>query len=89
MLHIQAAHQPSAGIYVVEPAYIGMVILCFFIINQPSLRAWFGQKYVRKLKGAVKMHMTVLKMCITCKQKCDRNVCELWMTECVLFRLQS
>ena len=35
------------------------------------------QKYVGKSKGAVKMRMTVLKMCITCKQKCDRNVCEL------------
>ena len=36
------------------------------------------EKYVRKRKGAVKMCMTVLKMRITCKKKCDRNVCELW-----------
>ena len=28
-------------------------------------------------------------MCITCKQKCDRNVCELWFRECALFRFQS
>ena len=47
------------------------------------------QKYVRKRKGAIKMRMTVLKMCITCKQKCDQNVCELWIAECALFRLQS
>ena len=46
-------------------------------------------KYVRKRKGAVRMRMTVLKMRITCKQKCDRNVCELWIAECALFRLQS
>ena len=48
-----------------------------------------GQKYVRKRKGAVKMRVMVLKMCITWKQKCDRNVCELWIVECDLFRFQS
>ena len=32
------------------------------------------EKYVRKRKGAVKMRVTVLKMRITCKQKCDQNV---------------
>ena len=47
------------------------------------------QKYVRGRKGAVKMCMTVLKMRITCKQKCDRNVCELWIAECAFFRFQS
>ena len=31
----------------------------------------------RKGKGAVKMQMKVLKMCITCKHKCDQNLCEL------------
>ena len=45
------------------------------------------QKYVGKRKGAV--NMTVLKMCITCKHKCGQNVCELWITECALFRLES
>ena len=24
------------------------------------------------------LRMTVLKMCITCKHKCDQNVCKLW-----------
>ena len=24
-----------------------------------------------------------------CKQKCDRSVCELWIAECALFRLES
>ena len=47
------------------------------------------EKHVRKRKGAVKTRMTVLKMRITCKQKCDQNVCELWFAECTLFRLQS
>ena len=56
-------------------------------ITQPWL--WVCQKYVGKRKGAVKMCMTVLKMRITCKEKCDRNVCELWIVECALFRLQS
>ena len=46
--------------------------------EQPSLLVC--QTYVRKRKGAVKMRMTVLKMHITCKQKCDWNVCELWFT---------
>ena len=32
--------------------------------------------------------MTVLRMCITCKQKCDRDVCELWITECALFHFK-
>ena len=27
------------------------------------------------------MCMTDLKMCITCKQKCDGNLCELWFAE--------
>ena len=44
------------------------------------------QKNVRKHKAAVKTRMTVLKMRITGKQKCDRNVCELWIAECALFR---
>ena len=57
------------------------------ITSQPSHLVC--QKYVRKHKVAVKMRMTVLKMCITCKQKCDRNVCELWFAECTLSRLQS
>ena len=26
---------------------------------------------------------------ISCKEKCDRNVCELWFVEWALFRLQS
>ena len=56
-------------------------------MNQPSRLVC--QKYVRKRKGAVKMRLTVLNVCMTCKQKCDRNVCELWIAECVLFRLQS
>ena len=34
------------------------------------------------------MGMADLKMCITCKQKCDRNKCELWCVEWVLFRFQ-
>ena len=40
-------------------------------------------------KGAVQIRMTVLKMQITCKQKCDQNVCELWITECALLCFQS
>ena len=28
--------------------------------------------------SAVKTHMTVLEMRITCKEECDRNVCELY-----------
>ena len=59
----------------------------FYIYNDQVFA--LGQKYVRKRKGAVGMHLTVLKMRITCKQKCDRNVYELWITECALFRLQS
>ena len=47
------------------------------------------EKYFRKRKGAAKMRMTVLKMCVTCKQKCDRNVCEWWIAECALLRFQS
>ena len=47
------------------------------------------QTYVRKRKGAVKMHMTVLKLRITRKHKCDRNVWELWFMECTLLHLQS
>ena len=27
-------------------------------------------------------------MRITCKQKCDRDVCELWIAECALFRFE-
>ena len=34
------------------------------------------------------MRMTVLKMRITRKDKCDRNLCELWFAECVFFRFQ-
>ena len=30
------------------------------------------------------MGMTVMKMRITCKHKCDRNLCELWIVECAL-----
>ena len=41
------------------------------------------QKYMRKRKGAVKMCMTALKMHITCKQKCDKYLCELWFVECM------
>ena len=33
--------------------------------------------------------MTVLRMRITCKQKCDRNVCELWIGECAFFDIIS
>ena len=54
--------------------------------QQPS--HLFCQKYVRKREGAVKMCMMVLKMRITCKQTCDRKVCELWFMECTLFCLQ-
>ena len=32
--------------------------------------------------------MTVLKMRITCKQKGDQNVCELWIAECALLRFK-
>ena len=46
----------------------------------PSL--FVCQKYVRKREGAVKTRTTVLKMRITCKKKCDRNVCEVWIAEC-------
>ena len=45
------------------------------------------QSKIGKRKGAVKMCMKVLKMRITCKQKCDRN--ELWFRGCALFRFQS
>ena len=54
---------------------------------QPSCLAC--HKYVRKRKGAARMRMAVLKMRITCKQKCDRNVGELWSAESALFRFQS
>ena len=47
------------------------------------------QKYVRKRKGAVKTRLTVLKMRITCKQKCDQNLYALCFMECAQFRLQS
>ena len=43
------------------------------------------QKYVGKCKGGVKMDISVLNMHITCKHKCDQNVCELWFMECMLF----
>ena len=33
--------------------------------------------------------MKVLKMCITCKQKCDRNVCELWITFCSVYKVET
>ena len=49
----------------------------FYIYNDQVFA--LGQKYVRKRKGAVGMRLTVLKMRITCKQKCDRNVYELWL----------
>ena len=39
------------------------------VTSQPSRLVC--QKYTRKCKGAVKMCMTVLKMRITCKEKCD------------------
>ena len=36
------------------------------------------------------MHITVLKVRITCKQKCDRNVYELWIadTRCSVYRVE-
>ena len=54
-------------------------------LNQPSRLVC--QKYAKRRKAAVKTLVTVLKMRITCKQKCDRN--ELWITECALFCFQS
>ena len=30
-----------------------------------------------------------LENAITCKQKCDRNGCDLWIAECALFCFQS
>ena len=59
----------------------------FLKIFQPS--CFIFQKYTGKRKGAVKMYMTVLKMRITCKQKCDQNIHELLSTEYTLFRFQS
>ena len=50
---------------------------------------WFVRNRSENTLGALKMCMTVLKICITCKQKCDRNVCELWIVEWALFCLQS
>ena len=44
--------------------------------------------YVRKCKVAVKMRRMVLKMHITCKQKCDQNVYELRIAEFTLFSLK-
>ena len=40
-------------------------------------------------KGAIKMCRMVLKMCITHKHKCDRNLCDLWCAEYMLFCFQS
>ena len=51
-------------------------------VNTLQLSRLVCQKYIRKRKGAVKTRMTVWKMRITCKQKCDRNVQELWIAEC-------
>ena len=40
-------------------------------MNQSGLHAWFVRNtLIRKRKGAVKMHMTVLKIRITRKHKC-------------------
>ena len=54
-----------------------------------GLRAWFIRNTLENAEGAVKMRRTVLKMRITCKQKCDRDVRELWIAECALFCFQS
>ena len=69
------------------PLVVIVIIIIIIIImvllldcnTQPSCLVC--QKYARKHKGAVKMCTMVLKMCITCKQKCNRNVCELWIAE--------
>ena len=51
---------------------------------------WLGGRLrVVVAQGGSTGRMKVLKMRITCKRKCDRNVCELWFTECKLYRLQS
>ena len=47
-------------------------------------RAWF----VRNRKVTVKMCVTVLKMRITCKQKCDQNVCESWNVRCAVYKVE-
>ena len=52
---------------------------CCFLLNYESVNmlqplCLACQKYARKHKGAVKMCMTVLKMHITCKQKCEHIV---------------
>ena len=58
--------------------------------NLFSLGASCVTRDTKKCKGAVKMCVTVLKMCIAFKHKCGRNVCELCIfAECALFHLQS
>ena len=43
------------------------------------------------LKNGKRRKMTVLRMRITCKQKCDPRIVdrELWIAECTLLRFQS
>ena len=85
---IEAPRELDGWMKMLPPKSAADQTISKFTEGQPSRLAF--QKYAEKRKGAVKMRMTVLKMRIyTCKQKCDRNVCELWIVECALFRLQS
>ena len=70
-----------------SPPELQLAFLIWVYKRQPSHLVC--QKYVRKRKGAVKMCMTVLRMHITWKQKCDRHACELWIAENTLFCFKS
>lgn len=41
MLHIHAVHQPAAGVYVVEPAYLGST--CANLLKEGGEGCWGGE----------------------------------------------
>ena len=45
-------------------------------LTAASVLGW--SKIHQKRQTSRKNAYDGLKMCITCKQKCDQNVCELW-----------